>query len=106
VQNRAVATLEGLRVRHPNQVVAVYSHGDVIRTTLAHYLGVPMDLFQRVLIDTASISALVFHGMRTAVLFMNYRTELPKFEIKPARDADSANADAQPADENSADGTK
>lgn len=87
VQSRAVNALESLRMRHPNQLVAVYSHGDVIRTTLAHYLGVPMDLFQRVLIDTASISALVFHGMRTGVLFMNYRTALPKFEIKPAEEA-------------------
>jgi hypothetical protein len=46
-----------------------------------------MDLFQRVLIDTASISALIFHGMRTGVLFMNYRTELPKFEFKREEEA-------------------
>ncbi|MEX1019050.1 MAG: MSMEG_4193 family putative phosphomutase [Litorilinea sp.] len=92
VQSRAVNTLESMRVRHPNQVVAIYSHGDVIRTTLAHYLGVHIDLFQRVLIDTASISALVFHGMRTGVLFMNYRTELPKFEIKREEDAEPASS--------------
>lgn len=98
VQHRAVSTLEQFRARHPNQLVAVYSHGDVIRTTLAHYLGVPMDLFQRVLIDTASISALVFHGMRTGVLFMNYRAELPKFEIKPKEDtAEDAEGEAQAA---------
>lgn len=92
VQNRAVGTLETLRARHPNQVVAIYSHGDVIRTTLAHYLGIPMDLFQRVLIDTASMSGLVFHGMRSAVLFMNYRAQLPKFEFKRAEDADGDGA--------------
>jgi probable phosphomutase (TIGR03848 family) len=89
VQHRAVGALEMLRQRHPNEVIAVYSHGDVIRTTLAHYLGIPMDLFQRVLIDTASISAMVFHGVRTAVLFTNYRADLPKFEFKREEEEDA-----------------
>ena len=52
VQVRAVDTVERIRQRHPNQVVAIFSHGDVIRTTVAHYLGIPIDLFQRVLIST------------------------------------------------------
>lgn len=92
VQARAVATLEQLRQRHPNELIAIYSHGDVIRTTLAHYLGIPMDLFQRVLINTASISALAFHGSRSAVLFTNYQSQLPKFEFKREED-ESESAD-------------
>ena len=51
VQQRAVAVVERLRRDHPHQVVALFSHGDVIRTTLAHYLGVPLDLFQRIVIS-------------------------------------------------------
>jgi probable phosphoglycerate mutase len=82
VQARSVQAVERIRCTHPNQLVAVFSHGDVIRTTLAHYMGTPLDLFQRIAIDTASISALVFHGDRPMVLFTNYRAELPKFEFK------------------------
>lgn len=81
VQERAVTTVDAIRRNHPNQVVAVFSHGDVIRTTIAHYMGIPFDLFQRVLINTGSISTVVFHGSVPRVLFMNYIASLPKLEI-------------------------
>src|SRR5690606_23214093 len=48
VQQRAVSAIETLVERHPNQVVAIFSHGDVIRTVLAHFAGIPIDLFQRI----------------------------------------------------------
>jgi probable phosphoglycerate mutase len=81
-QSRAVWTIDRIVLAHPNQLVAVFSHGDVIRTTLAHYMGTPIDLFQRINISTASISALAFHNGRPMVLFTNYTSELPKFEWK------------------------
>lgn len=77
VQFRAVGFIEGLRVSHPNQAVAIFSHGDVIRTTVAHYLGTPIDLFQRVAISTASISVLAFFDQRPMVLAVNHLTKLP-----------------------------
>jgi len=83
VQHRAVTGVEAVRSQHPNQVIAIFAHGDVIRTTLAHYLGVPLDLFQRIVIQTASVSVLTFHGGNPSILGMNLLTELPKFEIKP-----------------------
>ncbi|GIV76353.1 MSMEG_4193 family putative phosphomutase [Litorilinea aerophila] len=82
VQFRAVTAIERMRERHPNQLVAVFSHGDVIRTSLAHYMGTPLDLFQRIGIGTASISGLAFHGARPMVLFVNYHAELPRLEFK------------------------
>lgn len=82
VQSRAVGTIDRLRANHGNQLIALFSHGDVIRTTLAHYLGVPLDLFQRVQISTASISTLAFFQDRPAVMAMNYRPTIPKLEIK------------------------
>ncbi len=82
VQGRAVETIERLRSAHPNQTIAVFSHGDVIRTTLAHYLGTPIDLFQRVAISTASVSAIAFSGPRPTVLFTNYLADLPRLEVK------------------------
>ena len=82
VQARGVATIEQLRATHPDQVIAVFSHGDVIRTVLAHYLGVPLDLFQRIAIATASVSVLGFFDGRPMVLGVNYLAEPPKVEIK------------------------
>jgi probable phosphoglycerate mutase len=82
VQSRTVALVERLCDRHPDQAVAVFSHGDVIRTTVAHYMGTPLDLFQRVVISTASVSAIAFHNRRPAVLFVNHLADLPVLEIK------------------------
>jgi probable phosphomutase (TIGR03848 family) len=82
VQARAVGTIERIRRRHPDQVVAIFSHGDVIRTTVAHYMGIPFDLFQRVIIGTGSISAVAFHGAIPRVLFTNHQSQLPEFEIQ------------------------
>ena len=44
---------------HPRKVVAVVSHGDVIRLLLAHFAGVHVDLFQRLIVYPASVSAIV-----------------------------------------------
>lgn len=83
VQHRAVTGVEAVRKRHPNQVVAIFAHGDIIRTALAHYLGVPLDLFQRIIIQTASVSVLSLHDDTPSILGMNFLADLPKFEIKP-----------------------
>jgi len=59
VQARAVDALEALSARHgKREMVVVVSHADLIKLTLAHYLGVHIDLFQRIVISPASISAL------------------------------------------------
>ncbi len=85
VQQRAVAAVERLRDAHPDQVLALFSHGDVIRTVLAHYLGVPLDLFQRIAIDTGAVSCLGFHDIRPAVLGVNFGGALPQLKIKHGR---------------------
>ena len=82
VQARSVAAIERTCDAYAGQVVALFSHGDVIRTTLAHFLGVPLDLFQRIAISTASVSVLAFHDGRPLVLGMNYVAEMPKFTSK------------------------
>ncbi len=56
VQARAMRKLMELRAQH--EFVAIVTHGDVIRTTFAHFLGVHLDLFQRIEIDPASLSLL------------------------------------------------
>ena len=55
VQARVVRKLTELR-RH--ELVVIVTHGDVIRTAFAHFLGVHLDLFHRIEIDPASLSLL------------------------------------------------
>lgn len=98
VQSRGVAALERIRSSHPDQIVAVFSHGDIVRTALAHYLGVPLDLFQRIAIAPASVSVLGFFDGRPLVLGVNYVAELPVLEIKkPEPEKAEQTVDAQPA---------
>jgi broad specificity phosphatase PhoE len=56
VQARVVRKLTELRRTH--QFVVIVTHGDVIRTAFAHFMGVHLDLFQRMEVDPASLSLL------------------------------------------------
>lgn len=58
VQVRAMRELERIAADHPRRRVAVCSHADVIKLVLAHLAGIHTDLFQRLTIDTASVSVL------------------------------------------------
>lgn len=58
-QVRMVKLLEELRQAWADEdFIACFSHGDNIRMTLAHYLDMPLDAFQRLSIEPASISVL------------------------------------------------
>lgn len=58
VQFRAIQALEKLSLQHEDELIAVVSHADLIKLVLAHYLGVHIDLFQRIVVSPASVSVL------------------------------------------------
>jgi probable phosphoglycerate mutase len=72
-QARIVAALEALRARHPSPraIVACFSHADMIKLAVAHYIGMPLDLFQRLALDPASITALHVRPERAILLRLN-----------------------------------
>ena len=76
VQARMVAAIEELRVTHPGQRVAVISHCDPIKLTVAFYAGQHIDMFQRLAIDPASISELEFGSIRPRLVRSNDRAHL------------------------------
>ncbi len=76
-QARAVDAIEEIAARHRKHLVAVFSHSDVIKMILAHYLGMPLDLFQRLHIGTASISAIHVSSGRLMVSCINQTMPLP-----------------------------
>lgn len=55
----------------PDAVWVAVSHGDVIKAVLAGALGVHLDLFQRILVDPASISVIRLADSHTAVACVN-----------------------------------
>ncbi len=95
MQARAVAAVERLRRLHPDGVVAIFSHADVIKAVAAYYAGLPFDLFQRLVIDTASVTWIRFtpHGPR--LLRLNDTGEL--LPPKPESGSDQPATAVQPA---------
>jgi broad specificity phosphatase PhoE len=71
VQERALRLLERLCCAHPEETVALVSHGDVIKATLAYYLGVPLDLSGRIELSPASLSIVRVEPHGPEVLLIN-----------------------------------
>jgi len=71
MQARAVAMVERLRRQHPTGVMAIFSHADVIKAVAAYYVGMPFDLFQRLTIDTASVTWLRFTSYGPRLMRLN-----------------------------------
>lgn len=77
VQARVVGRMMRLREHHGDgAAVALVSHGDVIRAALAHALGVPIDLFQRLEVSLASVSVVAVGDYGPWVLCVNHTGEV------------------------------
>ena len=77
-------------------MIVVCSHADLIKLVLAHYLGVHIDLFQRIQVSPASISVLALMekgGIR--LLRLNDTGPLPM----PPRPSDEKKEGAESADD-------
>lgn len=70
-QRRAVEGVERLAARHPRALVAAASHADIIRLVVAHLAGVHIDLFQRLVIAPASVTALALTDAGPRLLRVN-----------------------------------
>src|SRR5215831_2095451 len=71
MQSRMTGALARLVERHSGDTIAAVSHADPIKAVVAHALGTPLDLFQRIIIAPASISAIVYRPEGPAVLTVN-----------------------------------
>ncbi len=69
-QLRMVDAIDAIVKAHssPKAVVAIFTHSDPIKLAVAHYLGMSLDLFQRLMIGTASVTVLrLGHGQPSLV---------------------------------------
>ena len=76
VQSRMVDELEELRVRHTGETIALISHQDSIKAAIAHYAGIPLDLFHRFEIQPASVSILRLADWGPQIVTLNNTGDL------------------------------
>ena len=88
VQTRIINALESIARKHnkPKDIVAVVFHADPIKLAVAHFLGLPLDHFQRLSCDTGSLTALYVGEMGANLIKLNQRPPFDFFnEAKKAK---------------------
>ena len=97
-QNRIVNEIERLVQQHPSDMIALVFHADLVKMAVAHYLGVHLDNFQRIVISPASISTLQLGHSRPYVGSVNDTAHVEALKFQPKDEADSADsADSKPS---------
>lgn len=81
VQKRMIDRMEALRHKYPNGTLAIFSHGDPIKLTIAHYAGIPLDFILRIKINTGSFSVISVDDWGPKIHCVNQTGELP--DLKP-----------------------
>jgi probable phosphomutase (TIGR03848 family) len=71
MQVRMVSAIDRLRAAHPGAVVVAVSHADPIKAAVAHAMGTHLDLFQRIVISTCSVTAIAYGDSGPVVLTVN-----------------------------------
>ena len=78
-QTRYIDALERIMQKHkPQDIVAVVFHADPIKLAVSHFLGMPLDHFQRLGCDTGSLTALYVSEANATLIKLNQR---PPFDF-------------------------
>ena len=79
-RDRAVAEVHRIARRHRRGRVVIATHGDILRVVLADLTGAPLDWFQRIVVDTASVSVVTIdRAGNPHVHLMNDTGDLGRF---------------------------
>ena len=83
-QTRVVNVLERIVHKHnkPQDVIAVVFHADPIKLAVSHFLGLPLDHFQRLGCDTGSLTAIFAGEADSHLIKLNHR---PPFDFLPKK---------------------
>ena len=85
MQARVVGALDEIRSAHPQGIVVAVAHADVIKAATAFFIGVPLDLFQRLAISPASVTIVSFGPFGPQLLRMNDVGELELEHPQPRK---------------------
>lgn len=89
MSHRATHGVQRLVKKHPDDIIWIVTHGDIIKAIVADALGVHLDHFQRIVIDTASVSVVHYTRKRPFVERLN-----DTGAIRLARKPDETHGDA------------
>jgi probable phosphoglycerate mutase len=89
MQARIAGAIERLVAAHPGEVVVAVSHADPIKMAVSDALGVPLDLMQRTVISTCSISVVSYGTTAPLVLAVNSTGDLAHLGIAKPADTDT-----------------
>jgi probable phosphoglycerate mutase len=80
IQTRISSVLEYIVKKHnkPQDVIAIVFHADPIKLAVSHFLGLPLDNFQRLSCDTGSLTAIYAGDSGANLVKLNQR---PPFEF-------------------------
>ena len=85
-QHRIVQAIESLRMIHAQEdLVACFSHADPIKQAIAYYLGLPLDNFQRLAIDPASITVLSITDNGSRLIMLNHNPSFTWDSFQPPK---------------------
>jgi probable phosphoglycerate mutase len=88
MQARMVTALEAVVADHPGEVVVVVSHADPIKAAIAHYTGLHLDLFQRLVVAPASVTVFELSAYGAALVKCNDTGDLEELRPKPDAETD------------------
>ena len=84
-QARAAAGLEALAAAcAEDDLVAVFTHGDIVRLLVAHYLQMPLDVYNRLGVNPASIT--VLHRDKEGRTWVPHINQVAGFEIREKKE--------------------
>ncbi len=83
MQTRMVSAVDRLRAKHQGGTIVCVSHADPIKALVAHAMGTHIDLFQRIVISTCSITAIAY-GMGAPVVLTVNSTGGSLAELRPS----------------------
>ncbi len=93
MQSRMVGALERVVADHPGELVVVVSHADPIKAAIAHFSGVHLDLFQRVIVSPASVTVFDLGPYGAALVKCNDTGSLDELVPKPSEPGTDPNQD-------------
>jgi len=83
MQTRMVSALEAVVAAHPGDLVVVVSHADPIKAAIAHFTGMHLDLFQRIVVSPASVTVFELSPYGAAMVKCNDTGSLDELRPPP-----------------------
>jgi ribonuclease H / adenosylcobalamin/alpha-ribazole phosphatase len=84
---RAVNEVDRITRAHrgPGALIALVSHGDVLRALIGHFFGVPPDLLHRLEVSPASVTVVILEEYGPQLLLLNSTAGWPSAVLSARR---------------------